>query len=140
MSEKGYMILQSILAALAVAMFLVVFGCSPKVQPPLQTSNDSTRVHVETKYDSIWVDRWHVVKLRGDTIWLHDSIYIEKWREKHTRDTICVRDSVPYEVRVVQEVRKRNGYDKFTARGFWIMIALFVGYVALRIFARFKQF
>lgn len=140
MSEKGYMILQIILAALAVAMFLVVFGCSPKVLPPLQTSNDSTRVHIEKQYDSIWVDRWHVVKEKGDTIWLHDSIYIEKWREKHTRDTICVRDSVPYEVQVVKEVRKRNGYDKFTARGFWIMIAFLVCYIAARIYVRFKRF
>lgn len=130
------MILQSILAALAVAMFLVVFGCSPKVLPPLQTSNDSTRVHIEKQYDSIWVDRWHVVKAKGDTIWLHDSIYIEKWREKHTRDTIYV----PYKVRVVEEVRKRNGYDKFTARGFWIMIAFLVYYIAARIHVRFKRF
>lgn len=134
------MILQSILAALAVAMFLVVFGCSTKVLPSLQTSNDSTRVHIEKQYDSIWVDRWHVIKDKGDTILLHDSIYIEKWREKHTRDTICVHDSVPYEVQVIKEVRKRNGYDKFTARGFWIMIAFLMCYIAARIYVRFKRF
>lgn len=125
--------------ALLAAMFFIVFGCSPKVQPPLLSVTDSTRVHVETKYDSIWVDRWHVVKEKGDTIWLHDSIYIEKWREKHTRDTICVRDSVPYEVQVVKEVRKRNGYDKFTARGFWVLLALLVLYIALRVYVRFKR-
>lgn len=136
MKEYGYIILQTILAALAVAAFLVCFGCSPKVQPPLQTNTDSTRVHYEIKYDSIWIDRWHVVKEKGDTIWIRDSIFIEKWREKHTRDTICVRDSVPYEV--PKYIRQRNGYDRFTARGFWIMIAIAIGYVALRIFLRFK--
>lgn len=139
MSEKGYILLQAILFAIAAAAIMVFFGCSPKVQPPLLSGTDSTRVHVETKYDSIWVDRWHVVKEKGDTIWLHDSIYIEKWREKHTRDTICVRDSVPYEVRVVQEVRKRNGYDKFTARGFWVLLVLLVLYIALRVYVRFKR-
>ena len=136
MREYGYIILQTILAALAVAAFLVCFGCSPKVQPSLRPTTDSTRVHYEIKYDSIWIDRWHVVKEKGDTIWIRDSIFIEKWREKHTRDTICVRDSVPYEV--PKYIRQRNGYDRFTARGFWIMIAIAIGYVALRIFLRFK--
>lgn len=137
MKEYGYIILQTILAALAVAAFLVCFGCSPKVQPYLQPNTDSTRVHYETKYDSVWVDRWHTIKEKGDTIWVHDSIFIEKWREKHTCDTICVRDSVPYEV--PKYIRQRNGYDRFTARGFWIMIAIAIGYIVLRIYLRFKR-
>lgn len=136
MRVNWYMILQTILAALAVAAFLVCFGCSPKVQPPLQQAIDSTRVHYEVKYDSVWVDRWHTIKDKGDTIWIHDSIFIEKWREKHTRDTLCVSDSVPYEV--PKYIRQRNGYDRFTARGFWIMVALAIGYIALRIYLRFK--
>lgn len=129
--------MQTILAALMVAAFLVCFGCSPKVLPSLQPNTDSTRVHYETLYDSIWVDRWHVIKEKGDTIFIHDSIFIEKWREKHTRDTICVRDSVPYEV--PKYIRQRNNYDRFTATGFWIMIALAIGYIALRIYLRFKR-
>jgi hypothetical protein len=136
MRINWYLILQTILAALAVAAFLVCFGCSPKVQPSLRPTTDSTRVHYEIKYDSIFIDRWHTIKEKGDTIFVHDSIFIEKWREKHTRDTLCVRDSVPYEV--PKYIRQRNGYDRFTARGFWIMIALAIGYIALRIFLRFK--
>ena len=136
MKIDWYLVLQTILAALAVAAFLVCFGCSPKVQPSLRPTTDSTRVHYQTQYDSILVDRWHVIKEKGDTIWIHDSIFIEKWREKHTRDTLCVRDSVPYEV--PKYIRQRNGYDRFTARGFWIMIALAISYIALRIYFRFK--
>jgi hypothetical protein len=129
--------MQTILAALMVAAFLVCFGCSPKVLPSLQPNTDSTRVHYETLYDSIWVDRWHVIKEKGDTIFIHDSIFIEKWREKHTRDTIHVRDSIPYEV--PKYIRQRNNYDRFTATGFWIMIALAIGYIALRIYLSFKR-
>lgn len=137
MKINFYIILQTILAALAVAAFLVCFGCSPKVQPSLRPTTDSTRIHYQTQYDSIWIDRWHVIKEKGDTIWIHDSIFIEKWREKHTRDTICVRDSVPYEV--PKYIRQRNNYDRFTATGFWIMIALAIGYIALSIYLRFKR-
>lgn len=139
MRERLYIIMQTILVALAVAAFFVCLGCSPKVLPSLQPNTDSTHVHYQTLYDSIWVDRWHVIKEQGDTIYVHDSIFIEKWREKHTHDTICVRDSIAYPVEVVKEVRKRNGYDRFTARGFWIMIALAIGYIALRIYLRFKR-
>lgn len=137
MKINWYIILQTILAALMVAAFLVCFGCSPKVLPSLQPNTDSTRIHYQTLYDSIWVDRWHVIKEKGDTIWIHDSIFIEKWREKNTRDTICVRDSIPYEV--PKYIRQRNGYDRFTATGFWIMIALAIGYIALRIYLCFKR-
>lgn len=137
MKINWYIILQTILAALMVAAFLVCFGCSPKVLPSLQPNTDSTRIHYQTLYDSIWVDRWHVIKEKGDTIFIHDSIFIEKWREKHTRDTICVRDSVPYEV--PKYIRQRNNYDRFTAKGFWIMIALAIGYIVLRIYLRFKR-
>lgn len=137
MKINWYIILQMILAALMVAAFLVCFGCSPKVLPSLQPNTDSTRIHYQTLYDSIWVDRWHVIKEKGDTIFIHDSIFIEKWREKNTRDTICVRDSIPYEV--PKYIRQRNNYDRFTATGFWIMIALAIGYIALRIYLRFKR-
>lgn len=137
MKINWYIILQTILAALMVAAFLVCFGCSPKVLPSLQPNTDSTRIHYQTLYDSIWVDRWHVIKEKGDTIFIHDSIFIEKWREKNTHDTICVRDSIPYEV--PKYIRQRNNYDRFTATGFWIMIALAIGYVALRIYLRFKR-
>ncbi|MEE1132627.1 MAG: hypothetical protein UHX00_13480 [Caryophanon sp.] len=48
-----------------------------------------------------------------------------------------MRDSIPYEV--PKYIRQRNGYDRFTATGFWIMIALAIGYIALRIYLRFKR-
>lgn len=112
------------------------FGCSPKVQPFLRTTTDSTRIHYQTKYDSIFIDRWHTIKEQGDTIFVRDSIFIEKWKEKNTRDTILVRDSVPYEV--PKYIRQRNNYDRFTATGFWIMIALAISYLVLRIYLRFN--
>lgn len=112
------------LKRLLIFIVLCFFGCKTLPPPIPNTQHDSTRVHYDVLYDSIWVDRWHVVKEQGDTIWIHDSIFIEKWREKHTSDTICVRDSVPYPVEVTKEVRVRNGYDKFTARGFWIYTAI----------------
>lgn len=131
------MILQVILATLAVCLFITLVGCKSAVVPMPQ-QRDSVRVHVETKYDSIYVDRWHTIKEQGDTIWLHDSIYVEKWREHYMRDTICVTDSISYPVEVVKEVRKRNGYDRFTAAGFWLLSLLFLIVFGWRIYKKIK--
>lgn len=108
-----------------VAVFSCVIGCTSQSSIPLNPSTrDSIRVKYEVKYDSIFVDRWHTIKESGDTIFVHDSIFVEKWREHHTSDTIMMRDSIPYPVEV--PVRKRNGYDVFTARGFWAYTAIVV--------------
>lgn len=110
-----------------MAVFSCVIGCSSQSSIPLcPSTKDSIHVKYEVKFDSIFVDRWHTIKESGDTIFVHDSIFVEKWREHHTSDTIMMRDSIPYPVEVVKEVRKRNGYDVFTARGFWAYTAIVV--------------
>ena len=72
--------------------------------------------------DSVYVSRW--IKQKGDTIILHDTIF--KYRVLHDTETVkeYVHDSIPYQVEVTKEVRKRNGYDRFTSCGFWILALL----------------
>lgn len=140
MREKLYIALQVALAAIVVALFLVFFGCSSQQVLPVPHPRDSVRIEVRERVDSVYVDRWHVEHTKGDTIYVHDSIYVTKWRYINKADTICVRDSVPIVHEVVKEVRKRNAYDKFTARGFWILAGLLVLIIGIRIFLRFKGF
>lgn len=74
------------------------------------------------RVDSVYVSRW--IKQNGDTIILHDTIF--KYRVLHDTETVkeYVHDSIPYQVEVTKEVRKRNGYDRFTSWGFWILALL----------------
>lgn len=70
-------------------------------------------VYIREKGDTVWMERWHdriIERNVADTI--HDSIKVE------------VHDSVPYPVEVPKYIRQRNGYDKFTAKGFWILLGL----------------
>ena len=71
------------------------------------------------RVDSVYVSRW--IKQKGDTIILHDTIF--KYRVLHDTETVkeYVHDSIPYQVEITKEVRKRNGYDRFTSWGFWIL-------------------
>lgn len=77
------------------------------------------------KTDSIYIA--HHVREKGDTILMRDTIF--RYRVIHDTETKMeyIRDSIPYEVEVVREVRRRNGYDKFTSAFFWIFIlAIFI--------------
>lgn len=122
-------IFRAFLASILIAIFLGLFcGCKTLPPPIPTTSRDSTRTHIETRVDTFWRDRWHTEKQRGDTIFIHDSIYFEKIKYCDRVDSITVRDSIPYPVEV--PMRVRNGYDKFTARGFWIYTAMiFIGLI-----------
>lgn len=137
MKEKIYMILQAVLVAITIAFLISMVSCKSQAVV-LPQKQDSVRIVTNTKYDSLFIDRWHVIKEKGDTIVIQDSIFIEKWRWRTKVDSVIIRDSIPYEVKVVKEVRKRNGYDKFTARGFWVLLALILIVVSLRIYVRFK--
>ena len=85
--------------------------------------------------DSVYVSRW--IKQKGDTIILHDTIF--KYRVLHDTETVkeYVHDSIPYKVEVTKEVRKRNGYDRFTSWGFWILALLLCARIAWWAFKAF---
>lgn len=99
----------------------------------------SDRVVTDTvemlRVDSVYVSRW--IKQKGDTIILHDTIF--KYRVLHDTETVkeYVHDSIPYQVEVTREVRKRNGYDRFTSWGFWILALLLCARIAWWAFKTF---
>ena len=105
-------------------IFIVLCFCGCKTLPPpiLNTQRDSTHTRTELRVDTFWRDRWHTEKTKGDTVFIHDSVYLEKIKYRDRVDSVTVRDSIPYPVEV--PVRMRNAYDKFTARGFWTYTAI----------------
>lgn len=126
-------IFRAFLASILIAIFLGLFcGCKTLPPPIPKTSRDSTRTRIETRVDTFWRDRWHTEKIKGDTVFIHDSIYFEKIKFRDRVDSVTVRDSIPFPVEV--PVRARNGYDKFTAKGFWVFICLLVLYIVWRLF------
>lgn len=120
-------IFRIILSAVLVALFLSFISCKT-LQPIIpQTQRDSVHKRTELRVDTFWRDRWHTEKIKGDTVFIHDSIYFEKIKYRDRVDSVTVRDSIPFPVEV--PVRVRNSYDKFTARGFWIYTAIFFAFL-----------
>ena len=99
------------------------------------------------RFDTVTVERdrvdstykAHYLYHQGDTVHQVDTIYKYriKYVDKMQTQYVTVHDSIPYKVEVVKEVRKRNGYDRFTSLGFWILAFLILTRVAWLIFKTF---
>lgn len=44
--------------------------------------------HNEVRVDSILIEKLREVIIKGDTTYIHDSIFIEKWRERQVVDSV----------------------------------------------------
>lgn len=116
-------------AALSFLALLLMTGC--KGSQPAVVVQYRDRVHHDTiereRVDSVRVTRY--VLMKGDTVHVIDTVekYRNIWRDR--MQVKYVHDSVPYVQEVQVPVRMRNGYDRFTSGGFWLLLLL----LALRI-------
>lgn len=92
-----------------------------------------------------------VTDYQHDTLILRDSVAVDRGKDTltitriQTRDRVIYRDrvdsvrvvdSIPYEVQVVKEVRRRSGYDKFVSFGFWSLLAFIILCIVARVLWR----
>ena len=76
-----------------VSLALVMVGCATTRPTITNTSNHeqehtNLQSHNERVVDSTLIDRLREVIVRNDTVYIHDSIYIFKWRDRYVGDTI----------------------------------------------------
>lgn len=120
----------------AVAFLFIMLcmnACSaPKVVTVTEYS-DRVQRDTLTRTDSVYIS--HVVREKGDTVHILDTIFKYKYLDKYAY--VYVHDSVPYEVEVQVPVRTSNGYDRFTSWGFWILLLLLLLRVAWWAFRKF---
>ena len=112
---------------------VILAGCKTQVVtvPQIRTEyvHDTVTEHLT---DSILQTRY--VYMKADTV--HDVQIVEriKWRDKVQVQRVETHDSIPYPVEVQVPVRVRNGYDYFTAWGFWILCAILALLIVARIY------
>lgn len=91
------------------------------------------------RYDSVSHEHIRTVLLRGDTVLVHDSVYVDRWRWRTETQRIEVRDSIPYPVEVERPVVVRTGYDRFCSCFFWIVVALVVVWIVYKVISIKRQ-
>lgn len=118
-----YAVLALMLAACAAPKTITVTEYRDRVQIDTVTVE---RDRVDSTYKA------HYLYHQGDTVHQVDTIYKYriKYVDKVQTQYVTVHDSIPYQVEVVKEVRRRNGYDRFTSWGFWILAFLILTRVA----------
>lgn len=123
-----------IMVLILTIFFCICFflgGCKsqqPLVQVRELVVHDTTQV-----VDSVYRDRVQYIYTKGDTVFKTDSVFLYKYKYIDKVQEVTVRDSVPYPVEVQVPVRVRNGYDKFTSWGFWLLFILILAFTAFKI-------
>lgn len=109
---------------LILALFFSVLGCSTvRTFTPPVTQEKTIYKEIE-RVDTVFQNVYKYIHERGDTVFVRDSVLVYRYKYVTKCDTFVQVDSIPYPVEVTKEVRVRNGYDRFTARGFWIYTAI----------------
>ena len=125
-----YALLALMLAACAAPKTITVTEYRDRVQIDTVTVE---RDRVDSTYQA------HYLYHQGDTVHQVDTIYKYrlKYVDKVRTQYVAVYDSIPYPVEVIKEVRKRNGYDRFTSAGFWLLALLILIRAAWWVFKTF---
>ena len=118
-----------------VVVILMLIGCARKPITLVEYRDKIVeRTDTLNLTDSVFVYRYE--KQKNDTIFITDSIKIIKYRDKIQKEYINTTDSIPYEVQIIKEVRKRNAYDRFTSSGFWILSISAILFIILKIWKK----
>ena len=109
---------------LILAIFFAFLGCSSqRVFTPTETQEKTIYKEIE-RVDTVFQNVYKYIHEKGDTVFVRDSVLVYRYKYVTKCDTFVQVDSIPYPVEITKEVRVRNGYDRFTARGFWIYTAI----------------
>ena len=133
-----------VLLVLAIALSC---GCAPTRYVSVNEVHnreavDSSKMSSDRwRVDSVYIS--HVERIDGERVMVHDTLIrfqrvmvhdtLTRWRE------VVVSDSIPYPVEVVKEVRVRSAYDKFMARGFWLLLVTILLVLAIWIGGKTPQ-
>ena len=128
-----------------IILFLVICatsGCtSNKKIIYIHDTIDNSTTYTQYQYikDSIYIDKWHTVYQKGDTIYKTDSIVKYKWYISNDtiRDTIISKSVIEKPVEVVKVEKER-------VRGFFWYLGLFgllgsIGYIGYKVYRLIKK-
>lgn len=98
-------------AIIIIMAALLMVGCKTTqtiVEKPVYVHDTTQSVRVER--DSVYVDRWHTIEVKGDTVYVTDSVWVVRYFR--TTDTAYkyIEKPVNVEVTKIQEVTKPLGF------------------------------
>ena len=132
---------------ITILLLFVLFnltGCG-HLKPVVTTTPSHTERtdSTNTRYihDTTYIDRWHTRYQRGDTVFLHDSVYVFQGKEK--ADTVYVArqitDTITNIVEVEQQLTKNQQFLIRSGIACWVILALLLLAVIVGIVLKFAK-
>ena len=92
--------------------------------------------------DSIYIDRWHAVKTKNDTVFVYDSIYHFDGKQKS--DTVRIEtkltDTIPSEPVVIEKpISNGTRFLRNSGIALWCIVALLVVAMVIGIVIKFAK-
>jgi len=130
-----------------IILLCVLFSLSGcRLQKPAATQ-PVTPAHVENNdssnykyiHDTTYVDRWHTKWQKGDTVFIHDSIYVYvgKKEENNTAVNKSSSDTIPVEVE--KQLTKNQQFLIRSGIACWVILALLLLAVIVGIVLKFAK-
>ena len=118
---------------IVLTMFTMI-GCASSRPIMSESSNhereqSTNQSHVEHTTDSTLIDRLREVITRNDTVFIHDSIYIYKLRDRHVtdsiHDTLYINNTDTIRLTVTNEVEKPIApFVRNSCIALWVIIGV----------------
>lgn len=121
---------------------LLVCMASCRAYYPTTTSTSTARDSIRTLYlhDSIYIERWHSKATAGDTIILHDSIIRTQYQKVAQHDSIYInRCDTIYQTREVQVQQKSSTFLRNSGIALWCILGVLLLAVIAGIVIKFAK-
>ena len=97
-------------------------------QVPIEVHD--TAYVTKVMHDSTYIDRWHTVEMKGDTVFVTDQQITVKWRTHTDTAYKYVEKPVKVTVEQIKEVeRPLTKWQKFRLSAFWWLSAGIIGFI-----------
>ena len=96
-----------VLGLMGLMGLIGLVGCkATKVIEQVPVYVHDTTLSIKEVHDSTFVDRWHTIEVKGDTVYWHDSISFVKWLVRTDTAYVCVEKPVIVSKTETVEVEK----------------------------------
>lgn len=117
-----------------ILLLITMIGCASSRPIMSESSNheceqSNNKSHVEHTTDSTLIDRLREVITRNDTVFIHDSIYIYKLRDRYVtdsiHDTLYINNTDTIRLTITNEVEKPIApFVRNSCIALWVIIGV----------------
>ena len=118
---------------LLLLVMAIISGC--KTQQPLiitpANTHTVTNPHNSTtsKQDTVYIDQVRTIRETGDTLYIHDSIFIKEWHKWYVHDTInnSSVDTIQTPPQIIEkELSKQQVFLQRSGIALWCILAALI--------------